>query len=110
MRFRMGRCPPAGRVQARPDAARRGLVTRSTVKFQSTAATDLREDARHHRGGHTTMPGVDVLFLERLVIGGLLAALAVVVAFGPELRRALVRLRHRAPEDRRPIGIEPTPS
>jgi hypothetical protein len=56
------------------------------------------------------MPGVDVLFLERLVIGGLLAALAVVVAFGPELRRALVRLRHRAPDDRRPIGIEPTPS
>ena len=56
------------------------------------------------------MIGIDVLFLERLVIGGLLAALAVVVAFGPELRRALVRLRHRAPDERRSIGVEPTAS
>jgi hypothetical protein len=55
------------------------------------------------------MTGIDVLFLERLVIGGLLAALAVVVAFGPELRRAVVRLRHRD-TDRRAIGVEPTAS
>ncbi len=54
------------------------------------------------------MAGIDVLFLERLVIGGLLAALAVGVAFGPELRRTVVRLRHRG-SDRRAIG-EPTAS
>ena len=34
--------------------------------------------------------GVDMLLLERLVIGGFLGALAVVVAFGPELRQAVV--------------------
>jgi hypothetical protein len=57
------------------------------------------------------MIGIDLLLLERLVIGGLLAALAVGVAFGPELRRAFARLRnHRAADDRRPIGVEPTPS
>ena len=56
------------------------------------------------------MTGIDALFLERLVIGGLLAALAVAVAFGPELRRAVVRLRHRGAPDRRGIGVEPSPS
>jgi hypothetical protein len=57
------------------------------------------------------MTGIDVLFLERLVIGGLLAALAVAVAFGPELRRALTRMRHPRPVDeRRPMGVEPTAS
>jgi hypothetical protein len=57
------------------------------------------------------MTGIDVLFLERLVIGGLLAALAVAVAFGPELRRALGRMRHPRPADeRRAIGAEPTAS
>jgi hypothetical protein len=76
-----------------------------------TAATDLREDARHLRGGFTQMTGIDVLFLERLVIGGLLAALAVAVAFGPELRRALARMRHpRSADERRAIGVEPTAS
>lgn len=33
--------------------------------------------------------------LERFIVGGLLAALAVAVAFGPELRRALGRVRAR---------------
>lgn len=56
------------------------------------------------------MTGIDVLFLERLVIGGLLAALAVAVAFGPELRRAVVRMRQRGTPDRRPIAVEPSPS
>lgn len=54
--------------------------------------------------------GVDMLLLERLVIGGFLGALAVVVAFGPELRQAVVRLRQRGAPDRRSIGVEPTTS
>ena len=56
------------------------------------------------------LTGIDMLFLERLLIGGLLAALAVVVAFGPELRQTVVRLRHRGTADRRSIGVEPTAS
>ena len=56
------------------------------------------------------MIGIDALFLERLLIGGLLAALAVVVAFGPELRRAVVRLRHRGAPERRAMGVEATQS
>ena len=50
--------------------------------------------------------GVDMLLLERLVIGGFLGALA----FGPELRQAVVRLRQRGAPDRRSIGVEPTTS
>jgi hypothetical protein len=70
-----------------------------------------REDARTHAmGGDTVLIGIDTLLLERLVIGGLLGALAVVVAFGPELRQAVVRLRHRGTPERRSIGVEPTPS
>ncbi len=57
------------------------------------------------------MTGIDALFLERLVIGGLLAALAVCVAFGPELRRALARIRQpRTADERTAIGVEPTAS
>jgi hypothetical protein len=48
--------------------------------------------------------GIDMLLLERLLIGGFLGALAVVVAFGPELRQAVVRLRARGTSDRRSIG------
>jgi hypothetical protein len=54
--------------------------------------------------------GIDMLLLERLVLGGFLGALGVVVALGPELRQAVVRLRQRGAPDRRSIGIEPTPS
>jgi hypothetical protein len=61
-------------------------------------------------GGDTVLIGIDTLLLERLVIGGFLGALAVVVAFGPELRQAVVRLRQRGAPDRRSIGAEPTPS
>jgi hypothetical protein len=61
-------------------------------------------------GGDTVLIGVDMLLLERLVIGGFLGALAVVVAFGPELRQALVRLRQRGAPDRRAIGVEHTAS
>jgi hypothetical protein len=56
------------------------------------------------------MTGIDFLLMERLVIGGLLAALAVGVAFGPELRRAVVRLRRREAEDAAAVGLEPTSS
>jgi hypothetical protein len=56
------------------------------------------------------MIGTDFLFMERLMIGGLLAALAVAVAFGPELRQAAVRLRRREPAERRTVGYESTSS
>lgn len=56
------------------------------------------------------MTGFDALFLERLTIGGLLAALAVAVAFGPELRQAVARMRHRPAPDRRAVGVEPSAS
>jgi hypothetical protein len=49
-----------------------------------------------------------MLSLERLLIGGLLATLAVAVAFGPELGRALARLRNRrADEVPGRLGAEP---
>ncbi len=48
--------------------------------------------------------------MERLMIGGLLAAMAVAVAFGPELRQAVARLRRPEPPERRPLGIETSPS
>ena len=60
--------------------------------------------------GDTVPIGFDMLLVERLVIGGFLGALAVVVAFGPELRQAVVRLRQRGAPDRRSISVEPTPS
>jgi len=39
---------------------------------------------------------IDPVVLERFVVGGVLAAIAVAVAFGPELSRALVRVRSRS--------------
>src|SRR4029078_9418216 len=56
------------------------------------------------------MTGIDFLLMERLVIGALLAALAVGVAFGPELRRAVVRLRRREAADAAAVGLAPAPS
>lgn len=38
---------------------------------------------------------IDMAQLERLVVGGLLAVLAVAVAFGPELGRHLTQMRSR---------------
>ena len=38
---------------------------------------------------------IDMATLERMLVGGSLALLAVVVAFGPELKRRLVQLRAR---------------
>jgi hypothetical protein len=51
---------------------------------------------------------MDPISLERLLIGGLLATLAIAVAFGPELGRALARLRNRrADEVPASLGAEP---
>ncbi len=46
--------------------------------------------------------------LDRLLTAGILASLAIAVAFGPELGRALARLRNRRLSDEvsSPIGIE----
>lgn len=44
---------------------------------------------------------MDPYFLERMVVGGFLAALAIAVAFGPELRRTLTRMRARSVADAR---------
>ena len=42
---------------------------------------------------------MDSLSLDRLLTAAILASLAVVVAFGPELGRALARLRNRRVTD-----------
>lgn len=48
---------------------------------------------------------LDPYFLERMVVGGFLAAVAVAVAFGPEIRRTLTRMRARtATESRLPAA------
>jgi hypothetical protein len=52
---------------------------------------------------------IDPMSLERLLIGGLLASLAIAVAFGPELGRALARLRSRR-VDEVPVSLEPQQS
>jgi len=52
------------------------------------------------------LTGFDAVVIERLVTGGILAAVAIAVAFGPEFRQALARLRHRTAPDRRSIGVE----
>lgn len=54
------------------------------------------------------MPIANPMSLEQLLIGGLLASLAVAVAFGPELGRALARLRSRRADDvPAALGAEP---
>ena len=51
---------------------------------------------------------MDPMMLERVLIGGLLATVAVAVAFGPELGRALGRLRNRRADDvPASLGAEP---
>lgn len=56
------------------------------------------------------MTGIDFLLMERLMIGGLLAALAVGVAFGPELRQTVVRMRRREAGDAPAVRFESTSS
>jgi hypothetical protein len=52
---------------------------------------------------------VDPVLLERVVIGGLLTSIAIGVAFGPELKRTLSRVRARTSES---VALNPesTPS
>jgi len=56
------------------------------------------------------MAATNVLLVERLLIGGLLAAMAVAVAFGPELRQAVAKLRRSEPAERHAAGIESSAS
>lgn len=54
---------------------------------------------------------LDQISLDRLLVAGILASLAVAIAFGPELGRALGRLRNRRVVDEvpasSPLGVEP---
>ena len=54
---------------------------------------------------------IDQISLDRLLIAGVLASLAVAVAFGPELSRAVARLRNRRVVDEvstsPTLGVEP---
>jgi len=52
---------------------------------------------------------MDSMSLDRLLTAAILASLAVAVAFGPELRRAIARLRNRRIADEVPaaLGAEP---
>jgi hypothetical protein len=55
---------------------------------------------------------MDSITLDRLLTAAVLASLAVAVAFGPELRRRIVRLRNRRIVDEVPaaLGAEPQQS
>jgi hypothetical protein len=55
---------------------------------------------------------MDSMSLDRLLTAAVLASLAIAVAFGPELRRALSRLRNRRVADDVPaaLGAEPQQS
>ena len=54
----------------------------------------------------------DPLTLDRLLTAAILASLAIAVAFGPELRRGIARLRNRRIADDVPaaLGVEPQQS
>jgi len=53
----------------------------------------------------------DPMSVERILTAAFLASLAIAVAFGPELRRILVRMRNRRAADVAPaaqgLGVEP---
>ncbi len=53
-----------------------------------------------------------IVTLDRALTAGFLASLAIAIAFGPELRRALGRLRNRRVPDEVPaaLGAEPQQS
>ena len=42
---------------------------------------------------------IDPISFERVVTGGVLASLAIAIAFGPELRRVFARMRSRRAAD-----------
>jgi hypothetical protein len=54
---------------------------------------------------------MDQISLDRVLVAGVLASLAVAIAFGPELGRALARLRNRriadAVDASSSLGVEP---
>ena len=52
---------------------------------------------------------IDSMSLDRLLTAAILASLAVAVAFGPELGRALARLRNRRVTDEGPAALEVEP-
>jgi hypothetical protein len=53
----------------------------------------------------------DSMTLDRLLTGAILASLAIAVAFGPELRRSIARLRNRRiPDVPAALGAEPQQS
>src|SRR6185503_9709538 len=70
----------------------------------------LRQEATTLEG--TVQMLIDPLSLDRVLIAAGLASLAIAVAFGPELRRALARLRNRRIADDVPsaLGVEPQQS
>jgi hypothetical protein len=49
----------------------------------------------HTAGEEVAVLNIDPVTLERYLVGGVLAAVALAVAFGPEVSRALVRVRSR---------------
>ena len=52
---------------------------------------------------------IDSMSLDRLLTAAILASLAVAVAFGPELGRALARLRNRRVVDEGSAALEVEP-
>jgi hypothetical protein len=54
---------------------------------------------------------MDQISFDRVLVAGVLASLAIAIAFGPELSRALSRLRNRRVVDAVPtsssLGVEP---
>jgi hypothetical protein len=80
--------------------------------FPLTPARLLCDCATTLGGGHQML--ADPITVERMLTAAFLASLAIAVAFGPELRRVLVRLRNRrAPDvapDAQPLGAEPQQS
>jgi hypothetical protein len=69
----------------------------------------LRQEATTLEG--TGQMLMDSMSLDRVLVAAVLASLAIAVAFGPELRRALARLRNRRIADEVPaLGAEPQQS
>jgi hypothetical protein len=62
----------------------------------------------HTAGEEVEVLNIDPVTLERYLVGGILAAAAVAVAFGPELSRVFVRGRSReaAAERESTLGAE----
>lgn len=72
----------------------------------------MRQEATTLEGTAQMMLMDSSMSLERVLTAAVLASLAIAVAFGPELRRALARLRNRriADDVPAPLGAEPQQS